>query len=224
MAVDLSFLSPPQAARVRWRATDGSEPVLEAQVESVHANRVVVALLAEAPPPPAGAAVVVEVGLPDGLHRLSGEVVGELPGSPALVVKVRAVERVQRRAFVRVPVDIHTMSAYLIGADGEPTTRFAVRVLDLSGGGMYCECLQALTVGDQFGVVLRLDDEEPVRPLVRVVDVRRRVVRLPGSQPYRTYLVRGAFEAISERERQRVIQFVYRQQAEQRRRGRPEPS
>jgi c-di-GMP-binding flagellar brake protein YcgR len=211
---DLSFLAAGQAARLRWTPARGGERTQRVRIVSVSRERVVVAPLTGEPGPPLGQVVELEVGLPAGFFVLRSEVVGEAIEGPALILEVGSVERVQRRAFVRAAVDLNTMPAFLLGADGEPSTRFAVRLLDLSGGGVGFECLEPLQPGQLFTIVIQLDGGEPIRPVVRVLEVEP---RQGGDSGIRQ--ARAVFEAILERDRQRIIQFVYRVLSNERQRS-----
>ncbi|MCS6802432.1 MAG: PilZ domain-containing protein [Chloroflexota bacterium] len=214
MMPDLSFLAPGQAARLRWTAGQGPEHTLRVRIAAVQRTHVVVTPIASGPSPRLGQTLDLEVGLPTGFFVLRSEVIGHTVGASDLVLEVARVERIQRRAFVRAPVDLNTMPAYLLGADGEPTTRFAVRLLDLSGGGVGFECLEPLLPGQLFTIVLQLDGSSPIRPVVRVLEVSARERGDPAIRR-----VRAVFEAIAERDRQRIIQFVYRLLADERRRN-----
>ncbi|GIW07799.1 MAG: hypothetical protein KatS3mg060_2604 [Dehalococcoidia bacterium] len=205
MTLDLSFLAAGQAARLRWTPARGGERTQRVRIVSVTGNRVTVTPATSEPGPSLGQALELEVGLPSGFFILRSEVIGQAIGRPDLILEVASLERLQRRAFVRAPVDLNTMTAFLLGKDGEPTTRFAVRLLDLSGGGIGFECLEPLQPGQLFTLVLKLDAGEPIQPVVRVLEVGG---RHDGAHGIRQ--VRGVFDAINERDRQRIIQYVYR--------------
>jgi hypothetical protein len=178
-------------------------------------DRIVVRLACT--PPPTGAALTIEIHHETGLFLLPGVVSSHQPGEIVLTPS-GPIERIQRREFVREPVDRDTMSAYRIGLDGEPAERFAVRLIDLSGGGIRFECLEPLVTDDLIGVNLRLDDGEPVRPIVRILAARVREVIEPSGERYLTRIARGPFVAITEKERKRIVQFVFKLEA---RRHRP---
>lgn len=212
MTLDLSFLAPGQAARLRWLPDRGPERLQRVRIVSVDRNHVVVTPITNGPGPRLGQSLDLEVGLPSGFFVLHSEVIGQTVGAPDLVLEVTSVERIQRRAFVRTPVDLNTMSAALLGPDGEPSTRFALRLLDLSGGGIGFECLEPLQPGQLFTFNLQLDGTSPIQPVVRVLEVSAREDGDPAIRH-----VRAVFEGIAERDRQRIIQFVYRALADERR-------
>ncbi|MFN8535284.1 MAG: PilZ domain-containing protein [Dehalococcoidia bacterium] len=215
-APDLSFLGSGQRVLLRWSSARGEKRARTAIVQSVRHQQVVV--VPDGDGPPAGVAVTFEAGLMTGLYLATGEVAGKAVRGPDLVIEVSAVERIQRRGFVRAQIDLDTMSAFLLGADGEPARRFAVRLIDLSGGGVRFECLEPLAPGQLFTIVLTMGEEEPIRPVIRVVEAALR------NDEDSILSVRATFESIAERDRQRIIQLVFRLQSDARRReSEPQP-
>jgi c-di-GMP-binding flagellar brake protein YcgR len=78
-------------------------------------------------------------------------------------------------------------------------------LVDLSAGGIRARVGEPIAAGEQIRLVLRLDNGQPLTP---VVDV------LIGGQ-----LAQGRFCPMPEVERRRIVQFVYRQELAERQRA-----
>ena len=126
-----------------------------------------------------------------GVVKLHGQAVIEERG----LIRFRAdgqSEVMQRRAFVRV----HTPHPVELEADDE--TRRRAHLVDLSGGGMLLADAEMLQEGETVRFSMRL---EPASPPVEGV---ARVVRV-GADGKRAVV----FEEINDRDRQRLIHFVF---------------
>ena len=109
-----------------------------------------------------------------------------------------APEITQRREFVRVPL----VQSVVLG--GEPgTVRLNGKALDLSGGGMLLSGADDLEPDSLVRFSLKLGGDAPE------IEGRARVVR--ADHEGRRALV---FEQISQRDRQRLIHFVFERQRE----------
>jgi hypothetical protein len=133
-----------------------------------------------------------------GIVRLHGEAVFE----ERSLIRFRArgdADVMQRRSFVRV----HTPQAVTLATgeapDGEdPEGEWRLHTIDLSGGGMLLAGADALEPGQTVRFTMALGDgQAPVEGDARVVRIRE-----DGK--------RGVvFEQIDERDRQRLIRFVF---------------
>lgn len=126
-----------------------------------------------------------------GVVRLHGEAVFE----DRSLIRFRArgePEVMQRRSFVRV----HTPQAVTLNS-GDPGQR-RVHTVDLSGGGMLLTGAEALQPDQTVGFTMALGDDLPA------VEGQARVVRIREDE--KRALV---FEQINERDRQRLIRFVF---------------
>lgn len=117
------------------------------------------------------------------------------------------ISRVQRRDDVRARVDLPPISAVRVDADGRPLGLLGLQLIDLSAGGIRALCGEPLSNGDRLRLVLRLDDDTPITPTVDV---------LVGG-----FGIQGQFAPMPERDRRRIVQYVYRQDLAARRRQRP---
>jgi hypothetical protein len=113
------------------------------------------------------------------------------------------VSRLQRRGDVRARVNLPPISAVRLSDDGQPLGLLGLQLIDLSAGGIRALCGEPLSTGDRLRLVLRLDDDAPITPLVDVV------VGGLGIQ--------GHFASMPERDRRRIVQYVYRQELADRR-------
>ncbi len=113
------------------------------------------------------------------------------------------ISRVQRRDDVRARVDLPPISAVLLDEDGRPLGLLGLQLIDLSAGGIRALCGEPLSSGDRLRLVLRLDDDPPITPIVDV---------LVGG-----FGIQGHFAPMPERDRRRIVQYVYRQDLAERR-------
>lgn len=218
---DLSFLLSSQQVQVRWNGADDQEQMTFGVIREAANDRVSIRFTAEhgpsAPFEP-GQELRVQTANASGLYVLNLTVEGyNLVGDVLFASVSGEIRRIQRRQFVRVRVDLPTMTAYLLSDTKTPANRFAIRIIDLSGGGIQFECLEPLQRDDLLQVILRLNDARAFSPLVRVIDSAEELLTDSTGSQYSKFHVRGFFSAIGERERQGIIQFIFRKQAEERR-------
>lgn len=126
-----------------------------------------------------------------GVVRLHGEAVFE----DRSLIRFRSrgeAEVEQRRSFVRV----HAPQALTLQDGGAGARR--VHAVDLSGGGMLLSGVETLQIGETVRFAMTLDDRQPpIEGGARVVRVRE-----DGKRGL-------AFQEIAERDRQRLIRFVF---------------
>ncbi|MGE3907833.1 MAG: PilZ domain-containing protein [Chloroflexota bacterium] len=156
--------------------------------------------------PVAGQAIQLLTPQPDGLRLIPCRLVEATGGASLQVAISGRVSRIQRRDDVRMPVDLPPISAVRLSLSGKPTGLLGLQAVDLSAGGIRVRGQEMLRAGERLRIVLRLDDDEPLTPVVQVV--------VPGQTAH------GRFERVSETERRRIVQYVYRQELAERRRAR----
>lgn len=213
---DLSFLLPLHDLGVLWIDGRAQEHILHCTLRDNDSGMLLLRVkpnqdLQDAP----AIDTLVRVHAPtdSGLYVLPARVIGQnLGGTLIQVMLAGDVRRIQRRQFVRVPVELPTTTGYILGEDGEPTIRFALRIVNLSGGGMLFECFEPLKHDDLVQINLKLDGDSIVSAILCMVDTEESgIVRgLDGDSI--KYLSRGFFSGILERDRQRVIQYVFKRQ------------
>jgi c-di-GMP-binding flagellar brake protein YcgR len=138
------------------------------------------------------------------------------------VAKPRRTDRLERRRYVRVSVDIRPDEFLVMGPSDSDWKPVRVKILDISAGGIRFTCRDALPKDARIKTTFRLPTYNLGR-LGEEVRVRTdgRVVRLePPDNPFRPQHKAGAsFQRLGYREQEAIIKFVLRRQAEMIRRG-----
>ena len=160
--------------------------------------------LPEADRPTLGQAMHILVPGEDAMRLLPCQLVDEGRGSSLQVTVSGRISRVQRRDDVRAKVDLPPVSAVRLNERGKPIGLVGLHLVDLSAGGVRVRVGEPLAAGERIRLNLRLDSGEPLTP---VVDV------LIGG-----LFAQGRFAPMPERERCRIVQFVYRQELAERQR------
>jgi hypothetical protein len=155
--------------------------------------------------PLTGQAIQVLTPREDALRLIPGRLV-EASGGASLQVAVSGrVSRVQRRDDVRARVSLPPVSAVRLDRAGQPMGLLGVQAIDLSAGGIRVTSDEPLHGGDRLRLVLHIDDGEPLSVTTEIL--------IGGLS------AQGRFGPMPDRDRQRIVQFVYRQDLAQRRRA-----
>ena len=154
--------------------------------------------LPDADRPTVGQAMQVLVPGQGAMTLIPCQLVDEGRGSSLQVTVSGRLSRVQRRDDVRALVDLPRVSAVRLGPNGRPIGLTGLRVLDLSGGGLRAHVDEPLAAGERVRLSLHLDSGPPLTPTVEV---------LIGG-----LFAQGRFDPMPERDRRRIVQFVYRQE------------
>jgi c-di-GMP-binding flagellar brake protein YcgR len=142
----------------------------------------------------AGSDVSVEFTNHRGVCRIKGTAHSGSDSSGLRVESTGVVELIQRRDFVRV--DAHVPVVYQpLGPEGWTVTAYT---LEVSGGGFRMAQAEALRLGDMMSFTLELG--EGAEPLTAVAEAVREAG--PGEFGLR-------FVEILERERQRLVRWVF---------------
>jgi c-di-GMP-binding flagellar brake protein YcgR len=136
---------------------------------------------------------------------IPGRLAEESRGGSLQVAVSGRVSRVQRRGDVRARVDLPPVSAVKLGPAGQPVGLLGLHAVDLSAGGIRVTSSEPLRAGDRLRLVLHLDDGQPLGAIVQI---------LIGG-----LAAQGRFVSMPERDRRRIVQFVYRQELAERRRA-----
>jgi hypothetical protein len=153
--------------------------------------------------PQVGQAIQVLAPRSDALRLIPCRLVEESGGSSIQVAISGRVSRLQRRDDVRMRVELPPISAVRFSATGKPLGLLGLTVVDLSAGGIRLQTIEKLRAGERLRIMLRLDEGDPITPIVEIL--------VPGT------VVQGRFEVISEADRRRIVQYVYRQELAERR-------
>jgi hypothetical protein len=141
----------------------------------------------------------------DAMRLIPCQLVDEGRGGSLQVTVSGRLSRVQRRDDVRAKVDLPPVSGVRLDASGKPMGLLGLELVDLSAGGIRARVGEPVAAGEQIRVVLRLDNGQPLTPVVDVLD---------GGQ-----VARGKFCPMPEDERRRIVQFVYHQELIERQRA-----
>lgn len=135
---------------------------------------------------------------------------------PQMEVELLEGTRVQHREYFRVPVSLDPREAWLESTDeAVPDKRIRLHLRDLSAGGLRARCSQTVNPLSTVRVRLTLPGSEvPLTLRARVV----RVVDEPGPSSWPCE-VGGAFLDLSQRDREEIIRFALRLQADEIKRG-----
>jgi hypothetical protein len=150
-----------------------------------------------------GQAIQVLVPRADAMRLIPGRLAAGSRGTSLEIEVSGRVSRVQRRDDVRARVSLPPVSAVRLSRDGRPMGLLGLRAVDLSAGGIRVSCDEPLHGGERLRLALRLDERGPLSTSVEI---------LIGGQ-----LAQGRFEPMPDRDRQRIVQYVYQQELAKRR-------
>jgi c-di-GMP-binding flagellar brake protein YcgR len=201
------LLPPGRRVQVTWVADGDHAEVPRASVDALTVNGEVRIVTSDtfwvwfdcdvprARCPEVGQAIQVFASGPDALRRVPCRVIEDSRGGSVLLAVSGRISRVQRREDVRTTVDLPPVSAVRLGADDGAVGLVGVHLLNLSAGGVRFQTREPLRPVERLRLVLRLDDGPPLTPTVEVVE--------PGT------VARGRFSLMPERDRRRIVQYVY---------------
>ena len=126
----------------------------------------------------------------------------------------REAEQTERREFYRLPVRIVPRRAAILDDTGDEVQPVQVVILDLSGGGAMLQSREFVAAGARLRLVFELEGDPLDMDLATLV--------LSCSRPQSNaqhYRLHCQFLEPNRFELERLIRYVYRQQAELRRKG-----
>lgn len=211
---DLSFLAPPQRIHVIWSTTNGANAAFAGHLRGVAADRLSIEVNGydlHPDAPHAGQRVHVRVPHLTGLYDIPSRVVDEQLVGGMIVAVAGEVERLERRMFPRVPVDMLPMTAFRLGRSIAPPRPFAVRVIDLSEGGAKLETHEFIEQTERVQLVLRFDDEPPILTTLTVLESTPLAPTNGRDERAARFRVRGTFARLPEGNRLRLARFIQRQ-------------
>jgi len=203
------LLRPGQQVQATWAAPDDQagdqQQIVSGRVRAVFGDTIWVWLDREQKVeqcPRIEQAVDLLIAGEDALRLVPCRLLDESRGGSLQVTVSGRISRVQRRDDVRARVEMPPVSAVRLGLDDSPRGLLGVRLLDLSAGGVCFQVPERLATVDRLRLVLHLDDGPPLTPTVEVLE--------SGT------VSRGRFSEMPERERRRIVQYVYRQELAER--------
>lgn len=126
----------------------------------------------------------------------------------------REAEKTERREFYRLPVRIAPRIVARLDDAGREAQQLQAVILDLGGGGILLQCREFVAAGTRLRLVFEIDGDPFEMDIAALVLSCSRPVA--SAQHYRLHC---QFLEPNRSERERLVRFVYRQQAEMRRKG-----
>lgn len=164
--------------------------------------------------PEVGQPVMVEASVEEGIYAAHATVRALDPSARVMRVLLDgSVQRVQRRQYYRLRMDLMDLSLRRVSDDGEAHEDERARVWDLSGGGFAFLTEKDFVPGERLDVQMRVDNKGPftVRALVLASDPVG-AWRTDGMR----WKVRAHFPRLMERDRTRIIRAIYRREIQRR--------
>lgn len=124
------------------------------------------------------------------------------------------VRRVQRRNFVRIDVGLPLVYHFVDESIGEYSEGFEGRTADISGGGLRFETEQAIEENIMLDMIIDLGCGERISAFGQVV----RAFQVNKGSGIK-YSIGVQFTMIDERDRDKIIKFIFQKQRELRQRG-----
>jgi hypothetical protein len=159
----------------------------------------------ELPPPRTGVGLAVATDL--GLFLGQAVVLRQDPASRELCLDVSGeLTQLQRRQYFRIGVGLGDAPGRLLDASSAPLGAVRVSPRNLSGGGLCFESDRALERDARLTTELHLEEATPVVVTCGVLDCVALDVHRGA------WRVRSFFVGMPDRDRQRIVRYVQRQQ------------
>lgn len=126
------------------------------------------------------------------------------------------VEKIQLRMFVRLPAMLQINVEQFADDDVEckvPLPFGECYTRDISGGGLLIVSKEPLAIGKKIKVTLLLEENETIVAMAQVIRVNL------ASVENKTYLIGVKFLDLAEKDRTKIIRFIFKKQLERKRRG-----
>ncbi len=139
-----------------------------------------------------------------GCHDFIGKIIDQSYSPPAITLEIKEVQSRQQRGYFRWEVDLPAISAT------SPSDVKECRLVDISGGGARIISDTPMVIGDEFELRFILPDGP--------IALQSRVVRnVPTDKRQPRYVYGVEFVGITDRDRNRVVNFIFSEQANSRR-------
>ena len=162
-----------------------------------------------------GIDLVVKILKPDAIYQFETVIVRRSDDDRTngfIIPLPKKMVRKQRRSDVRVEVCLPVEVWVFDSPQKERWKTVSARTIDLSAGGTRIESAEEFTANFPLEINLLLPGDEPIHLICRYI----RGGRLSGRGKYWTAL---RFEAIKERDKRRILQFVFQKQQDLRAKG-----
>ena len=121
------------------------------------------------------------------------------------------ITKIQQREFVRIDAKMHATVLLVDQDEGDSPTRLLVN--DISGGGVRIVSTRSFPIGTNIVITFELPDQE-------IIETIGQVVRVEQPQPERAvYWLGVKYVGLRERQRNKIIKYVFQKQLERHRRG-----
>lgn len=204
-----SSVGAAQELQVRWDNADGTESWVSGELHDATLDNLVIWVngeIARADLPSVGQPIRVHIPHPTGLHVMAGRV-DECRADGVIVVNVADLSPRERRRFARARLSSPISTAQAFQDDGQPTRRFAIRLINISAGGVRFKCHWPLRRDDRVQVFLKIDARPPISPIVTIIESTPEDDGSPDGASIR-YTCRGYFSLIDHLERKRIGTYV----------------
>lgn len=162
----------------------------------------------------AGDTVTMFTTLYGRVYRFSANVrLIEVDNDSFIIDTPREAERTERRQFYRLVTRIVPRRAAVLDDEGSEVASLRAVILDISGGGALLQSAEEVAVGSRLRLVFELEGD-PVE--MDIASLVLSVYRPPTQQQFRVHC---QFLEPNRSEIERLVRYVYRLQAELRRRG-----
>lgn len=155
----------------------------------------------------------------DGIYSFSGEIIENNDDAkiPVMVIKLQSeIIKNQRRSFFRIKCNCNIKYKII---ENESVNQYKnefknAAIIDLSGGGMCISCNQKIDKNILLECVIMLENNQEIVAICKVIKSKKD--EESQSEVWKIGLV---FHAISERSREKLINFVFQEQLKLRRKG-----
>lgn len=121
------------------------------------------------------------------------------------------ITKIQHREFVRIDAKMHATILLVDQDEGDSPTRLLVN--DISGGGVRIVSNRSFPIGTNIVITFELPDQE-------VIETIGQIVRIEQPQAERdVYWLGVKYVGLKERQRNKIIKYVFQKQLERHRRG-----
>ncbi|AVX20750.1 MULTISPECIES: flagellar brake protein [Carboxydocella] len=188
--------------------------VYRSRVEEIAPDRIILALpFSKGVPVPVrvGSQILVRYFDQSAIYSFKSEVISRATAPQAILsISIpESVNRVQRRNYVRLD-DSVPLTFYKLQEDDITGTDTVTK--DISGGGVRIEIPQPLELGTELELHLKL-------PKDKIIAVGKVVRCLPLEKPKKGYNIGIQFTIIEERDRDKIIKYIFDRQRELRKKG-----
>lgn len=211
-----------QRVMLRWRTYEGDLVSVPGQIQDFEASTIDLWYDRSAPGyQPFDSRQKLEVLVPIDSALLVVEVVvrRRVPIDRIIVEVNGQPVRTQRRQYVRERVGVE-VQASLQRDSAETLPPARIRLVDISAGGVCFRSSQPIEPGERVQLAIALAADLTFEAVAQIVACEPTAAGDDGTEQQLPYTVRACFPELPERERQRILRYVFQRQAQARQRTR----